>query len=241
MRHRGTSVLTALLAAGALNSQALALTNPVVDWSPVESFAFEPNFILPHQSVALNELKIVGKISLFNDPLDGNDASDPGLEYTFVFDQLISGGSVFANLGNFDEWRTSYSGGRWRIYKDTTPDRSYGTSPPNLTSPSTFEDGELILTGTFSNFRTVSYAWTPDTNPGGTCNASIKVTGGTQMGLLNLCPDANGNHGQLLGTWQRNISAMPVGYIRAHDGKFDLFDCPVPVGNSTWGRIKIQY
>jgi len=237
MRHKGTALLIALVAAGVMVDSALAVTNPIIDWSPTESFAYEPNFVMPHQSIAGNELTIIGKIDTFNDPLNGNDPN--AAEYTFVFDQLISQGGVFLDQGNFDQWNTSYTGGRFRIFKDLTPDRDYGINPPNATAPTpTFDGDELILSGEFFNFKTVSNAWTPDINNGGNYNADLKFTGGTQLGLLQICPDQNGYHGQLIGVWQRGVSATPTGYIRSCDGKMDLYDCPVPTEPSTWSRIK---
>ncbi len=230
MKFRGTSLLAAAILVGALSTQAEAY-DPFIDWGPLESFAYEPNFVLPHQSIAGNPLTIVGKVDAgFFGPLAGNTLG-PGVEYTFVIDQLTSQGGV--NIANI-QWQTNYTGGAFRFYKDTTPDRNYGTNPPNATAPSSFEDGELILSGTLSSFKTVSNTG----NNGGNYNANVKYTGGTQLHLLNLCPDANGNHGRLIGVWQRGVSGTPAGYIRSCDGKFDLWECPVPTENSTWGRIK---
>lgn len=227
MRHKGIATLSALLAAGVFATASLAATNPVIDWSGPESAAYEPNFVAPHNSVAGNELTIVGKIQLFQAPLNGFDAGDPTREYTFVFDDLISQGTV--DLGPIR--RTNYTGGRWRVFEDLTPDRNFGTNPPNATSPSTFEDGGLILEGTFTGFYTVSN----ETGFSGNYNADIVATGGSALNLLaadgSLC-------GYLIGVWNRTAGSFPTGYIRSCDGKFDFFGCPVPVENSTWSRVK---
>jgi len=245
MRHKGIALLIALLAAGVLSGSPSAVTNPIIDWSSVEGFAYEPNFVMPHQSVAGNTLTLVGKVGTFGSPLDVlNDPTLPSVEYTFVISQLVSQGSVFNELGNYDTWSTNYSGGHFWIYKDTTPDRAYGTYPPNATAPSTFNDGELILEGTVHNFRTVSNAWIADMNKGGNYNADLLFTGGTQLpDLTPICEDINGFQGYLMGLWQRAVSATPAGYIRSIDGKIDMYICPppAPTQDSTWGKIKSLY
>lgn len=245
MRHKGTALLIALLAAGVFAASASAVTNPIIDWSAVEGFAYEPNFIMPHQSVAGNELTILGKINLFNSPLDVlNDPTLPGVEYTFVFAGLISQGSVFNELGNYDTWTTNYTGGHFWIYKDTSPDRDYGVNPPNATAPSTFQDGELILEGTVSNFHTVSNAWIADMNKGGSYNGDLIFTGGTQLpDLVPICEDEDGYQGYVIGLWQRAVTGTPTGYIRSADGKIDMYLCPppAPTEKGTWGGIKALF
>src|SRR5688572_25072920 len=151
-----TALPIALFAAGVLSTNALAAVNPIIDWSGPESQAYEPGFVMPFNSQPGAELTIVGKIQTFQDPLDGNVIS-PAVEYTFVFDQLISSG---IEVDGGATWTVFYTGGRFRVFKDTTPDRAYGTNPPNATAPSTFTDGELILEATVSNFRTVSNKFT---------------------------------------------------------------------------------
>src|SRR5512140_2376139 len=244
MRNKITAVLLTLIAAGALNGSAAAsITNPVIDWVPLESFAYEPNFVMPFQSLAGNPLTIVGKITLdFNPPMAFDNPVNGSYEYTFVIDQLTSQGSVFVEQGNFDIWTTNYTGGRISIYKDASLNRDYGTNPPNPTAPSTFNDGELILQGTLSNFRTVSNAWAVNNN-GGNYNADIVFNGGTQWPLISsdVCTNDTGANGYLIGVWQRNLTGTPAGYIRSCDGKVDMNACSVPSESSTWGRIKSLY
>jgi len=229
MRHKGTASLIALFAAVVLSGTASAATNPVVDWTGPESAAWEPNFVAPHNSVAGNVLTIVGKITLpFNAPLTGLNPVDGSTEYTFVFDQLTSQGTQ--DLGPVR--RTNYTGGVWAIYADGTPDRNFGVGPlPNATSPSTFSDGSVVLSGTFNNFYTVSN----ELNNGGNYNADILVTGGSALGFMQT---DNSLCGYLIGVWNRTPGSFPAGYIRSADGKMDFFGCPVPVENSTWSRIK---
>jgi hypothetical protein len=227
MRHKGIATLSALLAAGVISTAALGATNPVIDWSGPESAAYEPAFSMPFTSTAGNELTIVGKIQLFQAPLAGFNAGDVTREYTFVFDDLISQGTV--DLGPVR--RTNYTGGRWRVFEDLSPDRNFGVNPPNATSPSTFEDGTVILEGTFSGFYTQSN----EIGNSGNYNADLLVTGGSAYNLMaqdgSLC-------GYLIGVWNRTSGAFPTGYIRSADGKLDFFGCPVPVESSTWSRVK---
>ncbi|TPW10083.1 MAG: hypothetical protein FD129_2008, partial [bacterium] len=179
MRHRGTTSMIALLAAVVLSGTATAATNPVIDWTGPMSAAFEPNYVAPFNSVASNELKVVGKITLnFQAPLTSLNPAvgNGGGEYTFVFDQLISQGTVDEGVTR----RSDYLGGRWQIFQDTVTPAVFGTNPANATSPSTFQDGVVILSGTFANFYTRSN----ELNPSGNYNADILVTGGTAYGLM---------------------------------------------------------
>ena len=223
--------MIALLAAVVLSGTAIAATNPVIDWTGPMSAAFEPNFVAPHNSTAGNELKIVGIITLnFQAPLTSLNPAvgNGGGEYTFVFDQLISQGTV--DLGPVR--RTNYTGGRWRVFQDATTPAVFGTAPPNLTSPSTFENGTVILSGTFSNFYTQSN----ELNNGGNYNADIVVSGGTAYPLLQSDNALCG--GYLIGVWNRTPGSFPAGYIRSADGKMDFINCPVAVEPTTWSRIK---
>jgi len=148
-----------------------------------------------------------------------------GGEYTFVFDQLISTGTVDEGVTR----RSDYLGGRWRIFQDTVTPAVFGTNPANATSPSTFQDGVVILSGTFANFYTRSN----ELNPSGNYNADILVTGGSAFGLMQT---DNSLCGYLIGVWNR--TGAPTGYIRTCDGKMDFFGCPVAVEPTTWSRIK---
>ncbi len=218
----------ALLATVVLSGTAAAATNPVIDWTGPNSAAFEPNFVAPYTSSASNELKVVGKITLsFQAPLAGLNPAvgNAGGQYTFVFDQLISQGTVDEG----DTRRTNYTGGRWRVFQDAATPAVLGTNPPNASSPSTYQDGGVILSGTFNNFYTRSN----ELNPGGNYNADILVTGGSAFGLMQT---DNALCGYLIGVW--NQTGAPTGYIRTCDGKMDFFGCPVPVAPTTWSRIK---
>lgn len=228
MRHRGTTSTIALIAAVVLSGTATAATNPVIDWTGPMSAAFEPNFVAPFTSVATNELKVVGTITLdFKAPLAALNPSvgNGGGEYTFVFDQLISLGTVDEGVTQ----RTGYSGGRWRVFQDAGTVASLGTTPPNATSPGNYEDGSVILSGTFTNFYTRSN----ELNPGGNYNADVLVTGGSAYDLMQT---DNALCGYLIGVWNR--TAAPAGYIRTCDAKLDFFGCPVAVEETTWSRIK---
>jgi len=222
--------MIALLATVVLSGTAVAATNPVIDWTGPNSAAFEPNFVAPYTSVAGNELKVVGKITLdFQAPLAGLNPSvgNGGGEYTFVFDQLTSQGTV--DLGPVR--RTNYTGGRWQIFIDATTPAAFGTNPANATSPSTFQDGAVVLSGTFTNFYTQSN----ELNNGGNYNADILVTGGSAFELMRA---DNALCGYLIGVWNRTPGSFPTGYIRSADGKMDFFGCPVAVEPTTWSRIK---
>jgi hypothetical protein len=228
VRQRFTAIPIALLAAGVLSTSALAQTNPIIDWSGPESQAYEPGFVMPFDSQPGAELTIVGKIQLFQSPLNGNNASDPTKEYTFVFDQLISSG-VEVDAGF--TWNVSYSGGRLRVFEDPSPDRVYAANPPNASVPSTFTDGPLILQAAVANFVTKSNK----SSNGGNYNADLTWNGGTQLSLVS----CGGGHSTLLGVWNRT-GIVASGYIRSADGEINLI-CPLPAVPSTWGNIKNLY
>jgi hypothetical protein len=218
----------ALLAAGVLSTNALAATNPIIDWSGPESQAYEPGFVMPFNSQNGAELTIVGRIQTFQNPLNGNVPS-AGVEYTFVFDQLISNG---VETDNGAQWVINYTGGRFRVFEDNTPDRVYTANPPNATVPSTFTDGTLILEATVSNFRTLSNKFTN----GGNYGADLYFTGGTQLALLGT--ERCGNLTNSL--WNRT-GILTTGYIRSADGHVNVVACAVPAENSTWGGIKARH
>jgi len=229
--HRFTAVPIALFAAGVLSTSALAQTNPIIDWSGPEAQAYEPGFVMPFNSQNGAELTIVGKVLLFQNPLGGNNATDPSKEYTFVFDQLISNG---IEVDGGVTWNVAYSGGRFRVFEDLTPNRVYTATPPNVNVPSTFTDfdgGSLILQASVTNFLTKSNKFAQ----GGNYNADIAFNGGSQLSFVN----CGGGHATLLGVWNRT-GIVAAGYIRSADGEINLV-CPVPTEPSTWGNIKALY
>ena len=72
------------------------------------------------------------------------------MELTWVVRDLVSEGQTSPDGG-----RTliiSFTGGTIGLYTDPSTNHDWGTDPPNVTAPSTFEDGDQFLQGAFSQF-----------------------------------------------------------------------------------------
>ncbi len=200
----------------------------LLDWGP-NCFGWETDYA-GHISEPGSVLTILGRIDAFYDPLDFLDPETN--EYTFVFDSLLSLGTV--EIGGII-FETEYDGGWFRIYEDTTPDFEFGIDPPNATAPASFTDGELIMEGPLANVHVVLVD--DGTPPGatGTLTGDWVITGGSLSYLMEDC------YGPLLAAWTDDPAVVPIpqGYTCHADGKFDLEDCPgTPVESETWGAVK---
>ncbi len=232
MRISYRMLLTALLVAAVAGPASAAVTNPVIDFS-AESFAMEGNRPVDEQfSQVGDELVILGTVAQFQEPFEDLDANAVGVEYTYVFDGLISMGTTQGGSGSFLNYTTNYNGGSFRIYEDTTPDMDWA-------DPATFQDGTMILSGTFSGFHIVTYSFICS----GSENADLQFTGGTLFDrvssggvgttgintpLFNLCAD----------TVPDNLEAL--GYFARSDTKLDIVP-PTPVKPTSWSLIKQLY
>lgn len=248
-RQIGVAMLVALTALASFASGALAqcTTGMLIKWDE-NGFAYEtlynPNTFI---SSATSQLNVVGKVSAFCQMLNGLDALDPTREYTFLFTGLTSAGTVGPTplSGGSTRWTTSYGSGQFFIYEDLTPDSpnpaAMPANPPNASVPSTYTDGNVILSGnitgfstTITRFSTGSYATS--------FRGDFAFTGGTLFNLVG--PE----FGLLTGAWCANDDAapgvlglcdLPAGYSAHPNGKFDQ---PVtPAQTSTWGAIKQLY
>lgn len=213
---------------------AVAATGPAIDWDP--AYTWEP-LATPTNSVAGQQLRLVGTVSGFDFPFGDLNPSDPGREYTFVAYGLISQGTTVIGPPAFQIYTTLYTGGTFELYEDLSPDAVFAPNPPNAQVPSTFTDGTLLLSGQFTSFQTVSNNFTSFNV--GNIEGNINWTGGT---LVNRLSGPNGSPcpGLFTGgsTWYPAV--MIPGYVFRHDGKIDL-QCPVGTSRSTWGRIKTLY
>jgi hypothetical protein len=100
----------------------------------------------PSSSVG-DTLTGVGVLTNVNPFVGWNFATD---EFTWIIKDLISEGQTSPDGG-----RTliiSYMGGSIGLYDDPSMNHDWGINPPNATSPASFEDGEQILIGAFSQF-----------------------------------------------------------------------------------------
>jgi hypothetical protein len=226
---RPTQLGAALAAMVLMAAMPAHAAGPMIDWDP--AFFFDPAST-PTSSPPGSELKIVGTISHFDDVLADLNANLPGFEYTFYAAGLISTGTVAVGPPATTFYTTTYVGGTIDIYEDTTPDATFDPNPPNDSVPSTFQNGTLILSGSFTSFVTQTNNFTAfDT---GNAEGTIQWTGGTLVERVQECPGLfNGGL-----TWLPSL--LIPGYLFRHDGKVDR-NCPTPEQGSTWGTIKKLY
>jgi hypothetical protein len=232
MRISYQMLLTALLFAVLTAPASAAVVNPVIDFS-AESFAKEGMRTVDEQfSMPGDELVILGTVAQFQAPFEDLDANAAGVEYTYVMDGLISLGTTQGGAGSIQIFTTNYSGGAFRIYQDTSPDKDWA-------DPATFADGTLILQGTFSGFQIVTYSFTC----AGTQNADLQFTGGSLFSRVS-----SGGVGTTgIDTGVFNLCASTVddplevlGYFARSDTKIDIVP-PTPVTPTTWSQIKQLY
>jgi hypothetical protein len=148
-------------------------------------------------------------------------------EYTFYFQTTITSVTPGPLTTTY-----VYANAALCIYEDPSKNSNYGVSPPNATSPSTFRDGTLILSGTLSGLTRL------DDNMGfqepsivGTCD----FAGGTRLGDLTVTEWTY--HGGL----STNPSlGIPFGYRHRWATKM-VPATPVTVEETTWGAVKSLY
>ncbi|MBN2071181.1 MAG: hypothetical protein JW814_06955 [Candidatus Krumholzibacteriota bacterium] len=121
----------------------------------------------------------------------------------------------------------SYADAEFIIYEDPSGDGDYGTNPPNAVSPSSFQNGTVILVGTISNFLRTDdpFGFLPPV-----LVADCVFTGGTKLAELP-APDSWTMHGGL------SSSPPPVGYRHTSTMKI-FFTGVVGSDNTSWGEIK---
>ncbi len=167
------------------------------------------------------ELKLAGKVDDILPPLTWT----PSFEYTIYLFNLAPGTTVVQGGG----WEhTPYTGGRFQIWEDTTPDLAYGTFPPNATVPLTFVDGTLYLEGDFTTLDVYR-------NPGigiGSFQGDLLFTGGTH--LIELAVP-----GWTFGGTTTYSPDLPDGYSETWDGMF--YSETTGSEEQTWGGIKALF
>lgn len=229
-------VLTAAAVAVLIGGAGVAhAAGPMIDWDP--AYVWQTGGT-PTNLPAGGELKVVGIISHFDNPLGDLNANDPTKEYTFYVHGMTSLGTVVSGPPTLTLYETHYTGGTIEIYEDTTPEpATFAPNPPNATVPAYFTDGTLLLSGTVSNMTVQSNNFTPLQT--GNMEGDITWTGGSLLTRTygagtTKCP------GLFTGgiTWRSTV--VPAGYLFRHAGKIDL-QCVVAAKGSTWGRLKQLY
>jgi hypothetical protein len=250
MTRRGIRLaLTAALFVVLAPAAAMAQTGTIVDWGP-DSYAWEPGYNhVTHLSVPGAPLNAVGIVNDFAGPLAGLEPVPAGTEYTYWITNLVAGVTSIAAGPTLTTYRTVYTttspgADNLFIYRSPT-NASFGINPPNATAPSTFNDGQLILSGRFQSLTVTvvvqnsnNTVLTGNADSGTPSVANGVFTGGSEFGRVSInrvgCPF------RVTGGWLAKPGNFPTGYSAHFDGKLDI-DCPTPASSSTWGRIKEQY
>ncbi|HEV8479286.1 MAG TPA: hypothetical protein VGR66_00705 [Candidatus Eisenbacteria bacterium] len=221
----------------ALVAPAPAHAAPAIDWDPVEFYSAIPGQITPNNSPAGAQLIGVGTVSTFGPPFAFLNANIPAYEYSIYVYGLISAGTTSSGPPAFTFYNTNYVGGFIEIHEDTSPDANFAPNPPNAAVPSTFQDGTIILSGSFTSF----FTQTDNFSAHGVGNAEgdIVWTGGTLLPLTN-DPAGKPCLGLFTGGLVSDPAAVTPGFIWRHDGKIDL-NCPTAAQTQTWGAMKGMY
>lgn len=148
-------------------------------------------------------------------------------EYTFYFQSTIESITPDAFTTTYN-----YADAPFYMYEDPSKNGDYGTYPPNGTSPSTFQNGTVILTGTLSNIVRIDYS---GGFPAPVILADCTFTGGTKFSEL-----VQGENWSFHGDLPDDpLLGIPPGYKRNWQTK--IVTGPVPAENTTWGSIKALY
>jgi len=152
-----------------------------------------------------------------------------GSEATLYISGLASQGGV-TNPGT-GVTTITYTGGTLAIYGDASRNHDWGTYPANGTVPSTFTDGSLLFSGSFTSF---SLSLLP--SGAGIYEGMLNGTGGSALAY-----PCSGCAYTFAGTFGAPTNAqIPAGYDVQVDGTLEL-EGAVPVETMNWGSLKQLY
>jgi len=175
--------------------------------------------------------KVVGFVTQFG-PLLTPWVDTSTYEYTnhifnlTVVNHVFFGGFLDADFGPH---------GRGRYYRDPlsggTPG-TYGTFPPNATSPSTFIDGSMRIGGDINNF-VLTYDFNSNQ---GNFNGDMNLDEGPDLIYI---PSGQRSGWTLGGLAGRPNNTVPAGYDNQVTGECKILSTPVT--HKTWGAVKALY
>jgi len=232
MKRKALLLICALLASLALAAPAFA-NDPDVLLIGFTGFDYQD----PNPSGTYLDLgegyKVVGFLTSAG-PIIAPWIDESTYEYTFhVYDLFVNGRFfrapfltvTFTNNGRGRYYADDYSAGGF-----TTG--TYGTNPPNATSPSTFIDGSMRLGGDIDNFVLVFNFST------GSGNFSGDMTLDEGPDLIYI--PSGQRAGWILGGIAGPNPTIPTGYDHQVDG-----ECRIPgkspATHKTWGAVKALY
>jgi hypothetical protein len=246
-----------LLATALSATQATAQCNPAGDNPGVmikfdaDAFAYETAYTpATFTSAVGSQLTVVGIVSIFCNPFSDLNPLDSNTEYTFIWDGLVSQGTVPSVKGTGMKYTTNYLGGEFRIYAGSPRNAPIYGALPTITAPGIvpdlFGDGTLILSGVMTDSLNVYFTRSSSGTFTSSFRANYRCTGGTlfnrvgdainvMAGLWSPVPPPNSNPPQPLGS-----TVLPAGWSAHPNGKWDM-PASVPARPSTWGKIKSMY
>ncbi len=156
-------------------------------------------------------------------------ANDPAVEYTYVYRNLVSAGTVVSGSGLTAVYNTDYSGGVLEIYADPSKDSDFA-------NPATFMNGTMILQASLTGFHVTTLA----ISCAGNQSAGFQFTGGSLFSRVSA--GGIGFQGLAPGLFSVCTGQVPAaqqgqGYFGLSDTKLDL-DPATATEPRTWGQLK---
>lgn len=183
---------------------------------------------IPTPFLALNdEYDAVGFITAMSPVLAG--VTNPADEHTFHMSEAMVS-SVYWDGIVLEVIFAPHA--RFRIYEDASHNAVYGINPVNVTSPSTFTDGTLILGADVTNL-VLAYDYSQNQ---GNFQCSAELDEGSQLGII---PPGQRDGFVLSGTAGRPNSTIPEGYVNQLSG--EVLIIATPAAHRSWGALKNLY
>lgn len=212
-----------ILVVAASFAQAL----PVPDLLLCDYFGYDYTSPLPRDFTtdgqlytALGDVDNINPEAIITDPLNN--------QYTFVLNSgTITAADTIAGI--YARYDYNAGDGTFHIYEDPIvggTQRDYGENPPNVEAPATFEDGTLILGGSFTSLSII----VDITNGTASLNGTITFYCGEGWGDLP-CYEGWTFAGET------EEVGIPGGYIWAVDGLVYVEET-TSTENTSWGSIK---
>lgn len=185
-------------------------------------FAFEDGGFPPSNP---GDVLTVLTVAAAVDPVFGVPA---GNEVTIVLSDLVSAGEFTDGFGTTI---VAYTGGTLSMYADASNDSDWGTNPPNGTAPASFENGDLVFQGAFTDFTLFL-----GSTGAGAFEGNLDGTGGSA--LANVCIDCAYS---FAGVFTDATGAqIPDGYDVQVDGTLEV-DSAVNNDESSFGGLKSRF
>ena len=172
--------------------------------------------------------RAVGFVTSFSPVFTGTLLA--GAEHTFYLSNATVAASSFTN--NTLEVLFAPNA-RLDVYEDPANNASYGTNPPNGTSPSNFADGTLIIGAAVNSFVLV---YDYDSNQGN-FDGSATLDSGSDLFLI---PPTRRAGWVMSGQAGVPNATVPAGYVNQINGQVEI-PSVTPAAHKSWGALKALY